>query len=52
MDRTYVYNKVRMLLVVFVASKVLNDKDKKNAEGERQGNGSEERMKGDISATS
>ena len=29
MDRGYVYNKVRSLLVVFVAFEVLNDEDKK-----------------------
>ena len=43
MDLAYVYNKVRSLLAVFVAFKVLNDEDKK-----RQGSGSEEEMKGAI----
>ena len=51
MDRAYVYNKVRSLLALFVAFEVLNDEDKKNSEGERQGNCSEEGMKGDISTT-
>ena len=52
MDRAYVYNKVRSLSAVFVAFEVLNDEGKKNSEGERQGNGSEEGMKEDISTTS
>ena len=51
MDLAYVYNKVRSLLAVFVAFKVLNDEDKKSG-GERQGNGSEEEMKGAISTIS
>ena len=51
MDCAYVYNKARSLLAVFVAFEVLNDEDR-NAEGEKQGNGSEERMKGAISTTS
>ena len=50
MHRAYVYNEVRSLLAVFVAFEVLNDEDK-NSEGERQGNGSEEGIKGDISTT-
>ena len=52
MDRAYAYNNVRSLLAVFVALEVLNNEDKKNSEGERQGNGSEEGMKGDICASS
>ena len=51
MAHAYVYNKVRSLLAVFVAFEVLNHEDK-NAEGEKQGNGSEEGMKGAISTTS
>ena len=33
MDRAYVYNKVRSLLVVFVAFEVLNDEDKQTRKG-------------------
>ena len=33
MDRAYVYNKVRLLLAVFVGFKVLNHKDKKRGKG-------------------
>ena len=33
MDLAYVYNKVRLLLAVFVAFKVLNDEDKKSGRG-------------------
>ena len=51
MARAYVYNKVRSLLAVFVAFEVLNHEDK-NAGKERQGNESEEGMKGAISTTS
>ena len=51
MDRAYVYNKARSLSAVFVASEVLNDEDK-NPQEERQGNGSEEGMKGAIPTTS
>ena len=51
MVHAYVYNKVRSLLAVFVAFEVLNHENK-NAGGERQGNGSEEGMKEDISTTS
>ena len=50
MGRTYVYHEVHSLLAVFVAFEVLNDEDK-TPEGERQGNGSEEGMKGAISTT-
>ena len=52
MARAYVYNKVRSLLAVFVAFEVLNHENKKNTGWERQGNGSEEEMKGAISTTS
>lgn len=34
MDRTYVYNKVRSLLAIFVAFEGLNDEDKKPGRGE------------------
>ena len=33
MDRVYVYNKVRLLLAVFVAFEVLNGEDKKPGRG-------------------
>ena len=33
MDRSYVYNKVRSLLAVFVAFEVLNDEDEKPGRG-------------------
>ena len=33
MDRSYVYNKVRWLLAVFVAFEVLNDEDEKPGRG-------------------
>ena len=51
MVRAHVYNKVRSLLAVFVAFEVLNHENKKRG-WERQGNGSEEGMKEDISTTS
>ena len=49
--RAYVYNKVRSLLAVFVAFEVLSHEDK-NGGKKRQGNESEEGMKGAISTTS
>ena len=36
MARAYVYNKVRSLLAVFVAFKVLNHEDKKTREGKNK----------------